>query len=39
VYYDTEGRLSTVGMTTLYEVAVYQTVEQSSYVQTTTQCA
>jgi len=38
VYYDTEGKLSTLGMTTLYEVAVYQTVEQSSYIQTMTHC-
>jgi hypothetical protein len=39
VYYDTEGRLSTVGVTTLYEIAIYQTVEKSSWIALSTQCS
>lgn len=38
VYYDDEGRLSTLGMRTVYEVAVYQTALENNYVTAITQC-
>jgi hypothetical protein len=38
VYYDDEGKLSTLGMRTVYEVAVYQTALESNYVTAVTEC-
>ncbi|KAF2427251.1 hypothetical protein EJ08DRAFT_651530 [Tothia fuscella] len=38
VYYDSNGQLSTLGLTTLYEVAVYQTAVENNLVIPVTRC-